>query len=457
MVPSLPSRTRSRVRLWVSRARSFPISLRIRSLSWALVLPFLLSQFLLAFFATSADAAVVFQLDQGAPIEISPTSFPAFQGATTTAEANVSPGAVLYIDYCFSINSGGNAQQLLAATWASRPPPFGVYYSETQWTTAGPTQQECHTSTTTLSTALVAGTDYWSGWSINGVYGGTVIDLNSPGDFFQVADSPQPPPDSSTRIVSVTPANGTTVATSTSGTIGATIHVNPSEWVNSGFDWYVQVQVVAQNVFNTQPGASPSLVGKTYRFPISAEGYASFSTTTDISSIGDYTVVTQIRKPTNLSNILGFFGFGSNSGVLAATTTVFTAATSTASDLLFKNYNKQLADFTNSASTTLSLSQCLELSIGGCFSYMFVPDTAVVSQFSGLGADLGRKPPFGYWGLVKDVLATSTASTTPSAYLLGAESVGVWFAAFIFGLGSIIMLSVAVWIFKRLSAWDWHV
>jgi len=262
-------------------------------------------------------------------------------------------------------------------------------------------------------------------------------------------------PDLSTRIIETIPGAGSTIATSTIGTVGAEVNINASDFSDSGFrDWRILQSLILPN------GAGQDLATSLIVTYVSDSGITSTSTTKfangstiSFEQIGRYSLRTDFQRPRTdfLSFIPGFYW-----QTMDSTTTVFTVSTTTNAQKLFDQFTQDMQNFSSNASSTISLGQCLALSIAGCFSYMFVPNTQTLAQFTDLGAELGNKPPFGYWGAVRDLLATSTASTTPAGYLLGASAVYSWFAVFILGLGSVINLVLIVFIFKRISMWDWH-
>jgi len=265
---------------------------------------------------------------------------------------------------------------------------------------------------------------------------------------------------SDTRIVSTVPYAQQVVPTSTAATLGTSVFINAEDWTNSNFDWFVRIRLTTGSQVTTQPNGvvtlPPNLAQRTYDFPITTSGGHFFSTTTDLSYNGRYTVVTSIRRPTTIGNILGFFGFGSDYGVVVSTTTSFVASTTNARDDIFEDLAESALDYLDNASSTLSISDCGSLfNIGQCLLYFVQPNPQSISQFSGLGDDLSRKPPFGYWTAIKDILATSTASTTPNITMFGAATVVTWLAVLIAGIANIILLMVAIYIFQRIAHLDW--
>jgi len=268
--------------------------------------------------------------------------------------------------------------------------------------------------------------------------------------------------DGPTRIVATVPRDGTTVATSSAVTLGATIVVNTADWTaalssNAG-RWQVVQRLTsgAYHVTGSFGTAGTVIDSRTFTYPITTSGISVFSTTTSILAQGQYTLVTEIQKqPTLVGNILGFFGLNQQA-VIVSTTTHFLAATSTTADVFYRNGSIS-NDLITNASTTAA--DCLTLALTDCLSYLFRPNPSSWQQFDAI--DITHKPPLGYFFAVSDALSTTSASTTPSGaipavFLVVTTEIGSWFGAMLGLLTDIILTALAVWIFVRMSKWDWQ-
>jgi len=319
-----------------------------------------------------------------------------------------------------------------------------------------------HSLSTTTETAYV-GTELGPGaYDVyadnNSIFNTTLTQSDAGGsEFYGYIQNGGTPPDGNvnTRIITVTPPNGTTVATSSAVTIGTEVYLSLNDYLNGG-NWSAQIELLQNNFFDVQVGASPSLFTEVFRWSL-APGYTELSTTTEIMTVGSYTLRTTIRKSSVIGSVLDFFGFGSSFGVVVSTTTQFYAARPSQFDVLSSTTRQALIDFSENASSTATLADCGNLfNISQCVAYFVQPSAGSISQYSDLGEDLSRKPPFGYWTLAKDMLSTTTASTTPGIALQGASAVAEWFAVLILGISNLILLVAAVWMFQRISLWDWH-
>jgi len=367
-----------------------------------------------------SSAATLFQLNSGTVIQMIGAPSPeSTQGATSTALFNALAGSTLYIAYCLNLtNQTGSApvnMKGLASSTASAP----QYWSETAYSIAGNagTQEICHTSTTTLVTSVDVGRDYFMAWDINGVHTGATWDMNSPGSYLYIADTPIAPVNSATHIISAIPSDGEVVATSTAGLTGALINVNANQWSealaqNAG-NWFVNVQVISPA--NTQCGwrcfGAFGTVQNTYKFPITTSGILSLATTTDTTAIGVYKMSIQIVEPSWASTYLSWFGFSGT--VLDSTTTTFTVSHETGFDALNASSTSVIDQFLASTSPQLiaSCSSWQSFDLADCLNLLFIPQP---STFSYIMADVNGVLQFAPWGYATRVVSIMSGSATSS-------------------------------------------
>lgn len=258
------------------------------------------------------------------------------------------------------------------------------------------------------------------------------------------------------RILSVAPISGSTLATSTSGSYTATVSINPDDRAATGYQtpWRVQANVIASAV--SRPVVNISYLGS--GIISSSTSYYANGNAIDFNSIGIYTVRWQLQKPTT-----GFFDFlfGNTYDTVDSTTTTFIVSTTTAAENFFRGLRESASAFVSNASSTLSWDSCVHLAIIDCVQYLFVPSGESFSQFDDI--DITHKPPIGYFFASKDIFATTTASTTVNTggqdsltfYVFG--WIGNMFRPLTSIIGDIVMLIIAIWLFTRITRWDWSI
>jgi hypothetical protein len=228
-----------------------------------------------------------------------------------------------------------------------------------------------------------------------------------------------------TRIVSVTPKDKETVATSTSGAIGASIFVSlkdfsPSDYVYVRFRKNSDTQIAVANT---------SLFDKTLIFQIASSGDATFSTTTPLTEIGKYTMSVQIRKQSTIYNIFDFFGLSGLLGdysVLVSTTTSFYVSTSTIYDRFVDTYSGRVSD----ALSSTTLDACSwPPNIYGCVHGLalvfFIPtDEDYASDYQTIRDDIFSRVPFGYIKRFSDIISATSSQPLPAINYTFSTSTG---------------------------------
>ncbi len=232
--------------------------------------------------------------------------------------------------------------------------------------------------------------------------------------------NPTPPPDTSTHIATVTPLNGSTNATSTAFTFGATGYVSPDNYISGATNVIVS--------FSNAGFASSQMVGPigaelqqpdnslTFTFPVTNSGSFSFSTTTGVQVIGNYTLKTSITVPQY--TLLGFNFF---TKTLAATSTVFVVATSTAFGTLQQAVAEQYQQLISTASSTIDTSVCNPISgnfnITACLIVVFgfPSQSDLNTAYNQFQTNVATHQPWGYFNRFFTIL-TSTGSTTLPTY-----------------------------------------
>jgi len=245
--------------------------------------------------------------------------------------------------------------------------------------------------------------------------------------------------DTHTRVDTVTPPNGTTIATSTSATIGATGYVNVDNLASSTvvtIHLYNQSGIASNAVAGVgfaggnqyagtptcpsylswfcgsdSTGTQLSIVNQTFTFPVTSSGTFSFSTTTSLVQLGRYSMDTTVSNTSS-----SFFGFFSTVTNLAATSTSFTASTTSKFDLASDNAKATIAALANGTppSCTIDFSTIFDLSKwGDCLSALFnIGANWAGETLKANALDFLHRFPWGYATRVVEILTTSTATTT---------------------------------------------
>jgi len=282
-------------------------------------------------------------------------------------------------------------------------------------------------------------TDTWSGGSCITTACGAVEDVY----FVITGISGGSAPLTHTRIDTVTPPDDPTGAsaraTSTTFAFEATGYVNASDW-REGMRLIIRARnnvAAASNavgpLFSEGGNAlcswlpdwlCPPLPGEEetytfsgagsyeFSFPITAAGDFSVATTTDVQTIGRYTMFTTIEQPNKT-----FFGLSESYSQFVSTTTQFTVATSSSYDRAIGSTVEAIV-----ASQTAIDPECsfdfftpsnYLPAIQTCITSIFAVPTAYVADgLMGAMSDLLSHAPWGYATRVYVILTEETASST---------------------------------------------
>lgn len=249
-------------------------------------------------------------------------------------------------------------------------------------------------------------------------------------------DGITPPPgscsagDFGTCIASVIPADDPSIlnyasstqaiATSTTFAFGSDGYISPADYQPGAY-----VENLYQNDDYDQVASALCSIGgcrTQNKYPISASGSYSVSTSTDIERIGNYTMTTDIKVPVSV-NVFNFFSFNVPSflpfseKVLVSTTTNFQVSQPSSLDIVKNKLGQTYlaVGITNHASSTAAtlVSGCAFTSITGIFdltsqnnifscvvgfvSASLIPSAqqleAIAANFQ---ASIGVRPPIGY-------------------------------------------------------------
>ncbi len=274
-----------------------------------------------------------------------------------------------------------------------------------------------------------SGYDGTSGFGVFRVYcfGGstqynsqTMIDPGSLTSLYFILDDANLAATSSvSTIFTVTPAASSTIATSSAATIAATGFITAGDFSNQ----VRIIQTYQNNAYYSSAlidvgfliagDVSPSVAG-TYTYGVSGSGDFTISTSTPLSQIGVYTLITKITRPT--FSLLGF-GFGST--VIYATTTEFTVGTTTGFDRLQAQVKAEaaaLASTANADGCNINFfSTSTPFSLTGCLLFLLLPDsTSMTLATTRLRDDVASRAPWGYLTRFLAIMGNQATSTLPT-------------------------------------------
>jgi len=259
----------------------------------------------------------------------------------------------------------------------------------------------------------------------------TVADIMAVADYYVKYQCPAGTPvdsivtNTSTRIDSVTPAGGATIATSTAASLAWTGYINSSDFVASSTAIKVTIQRqtnVAQSSFWTYVTNYAGCIGvSAFSWcPFSGSqgiagtalattsGAFSLSTSTPILLNGVYIMTTAITKP-----LVSFLGFSIGTQTLVSTTTTFIASEKTATDDLISDIASTTAAFSSSVSVG-NYCNIIGFDLLNCMSALIVPSSADVSSvFNQAKNGVLAVWPIGYLTRTAVILSGTATSSLP--------------------------------------------
>ena len=232
--------------------------------------------------------------------------------------------------------------------------------------------------------------------------------------------------DTSTRIISVVPANGATVAT---GTVAFDItgYINPNEYVGaSSTTVNIGISNSAQSYNNSvSPYMAISQLGapyqtwnsKNFQWVATSSGAFSFSTSTDIEQIGTYSMNSNISGP-----LLHILGWNILSQSLYSTSTSFLVATSTFQDDIIAGASAAAQAVLNSSNQTCDSwltgsSTFSSLPVRTAVYCFFAPTTLGLSEvFAHIQTSILAVPPLGYVTRAYEIMWSTGTTSLPVAH-----------------------------------------
>lgn len=223
-----------------------------------------------------------------------------------------------------------------------------------------------------------------------------------------------------THFITVTPADGATIATSSAATFGATGYITDADYGSAGAD--VVLKYLPKSAQQSAVACFDCLA-TTLTFHITGAGFFSFSTTSPALTKGEYTMYSSIVANSFTITAFGFNLFPTSVS-RSATTTQFTADAATSYDIFVSNMARDLKNAidlstgsTSCAVATFVFTDCLHFIFWPNVAMMLPPLTAFKDGFLSYF-------PFGYVTRVVEIVtgtvATSSLPTTCAPLTLGA-------------------------------------
>lgn len=211
------------------------------------------------------------------------------------------------------------------------------------------------------------------------------------------------------------PADGETVATSTSNTFYADLFLAEEDYVA---DSYIRFSYIRQQNLQTAV-ANTSLLWTTLELnDVITSGYTSVSTTTgNLGEVGVYYFKAELLKPSSWwSTALSWFNpfTNLNPNIITSTSTTFIYGEMTSFDQFVASSSNAINGFIASSTTSYqnvknycSLSTAFEFT--DCLSALFVPSNADITGAITIFKDnIGVKFPLGYFNDFITIISTST-------------------------------------------------
>jgi len=235
--------------------------------------------------------------------------------------------------------------------------------------------------------------------------------------------------DLSTHVVQVYPQLDEVVATSTNFVLEALININSNEYFEHD-DWFLRLKYVRNQDLQAAV-ANKDVLWTTIDIPITSwPNFEFLSATSSILETGRYTYVAEIRYPSVLSNVLGWWGLDYlvDNGLVARKQSSFVVVEPTALDDFISNMASSTeAIFGSPGDFSASLDSCNPLSgfdVRECLTGLLLPnDLQLENLITVLRANILTKAPQGYITRVVDILGAEATSSLPVInYEFGPES-----------------------------------
>lgn len=232
--------------------------------------------------------------------------------------------------------------------------------------------------------------------------------------------------DDSTRIVSVSPTDGETVATSTTFELGALVNVNIDDWIESE-DYFVRFKYIRQQDLQASVACIDCLYTVIDHEFTSWPNFEFVFEETSITEYGEYLYTVELRKPSIVNSLLGWFGLGNiyDPGLVDSVSGSFIASQRTQLD----QFIADMATTTIAAILEPGLfseiqDNCNPISgfdFMACITGLFIPSNAQLNlAYETARTEVLQKAPLGYASRFITILNTATSTPLPNlSYTFG--------------------------------------
>lgn len=226
-----------------------------------------------------------------------------------------------------------------------------------------------------------------------------------------------------TRIIDTIPLNDAVIATSSPTTIGATIYILNSDYVDG---MYLQMGFDNNTLSNGIGGSALDAWNTAFEdieIPITSSGYSTISTTTTFTNTGltygSYKVIVPNSTP--------IVGFLFSDQTLALKTNQFTVVQKTALDLAMGSTTTALISALTTGTTTLNYLQAcdfnLHFSLAECLMGLVIPSNQVMqSNFVQIRDGFLSSFPLGYVTRFVTILSGTATSSLPTISYTGSST-----------------------------------
>jgi len=413
-------------------------------------LPFLLLTGVLLFASPEdalADTGVLYYQDIGSTTYEANASTARFHRVgfitvdSPTSLVDSVAGFQVYNDSCGPMESGGTGNSItIASTTAQYPAGFsgdsiGIYYNPDSVAIGSSLFIEApyHTNGAATGDVLYPGTVYGMYMESNCGSGQEVhllgdIGVDSNFYFFGYINDVGPYEEfqtfvETTRIIDVDPTDGETTATSTSFLLASNIFINENDYNE---DMFLRFRFIRQD--NLQVAvANTEVLYTIIDVPIENDSYSYLSATSSVLEAGEYLYTVEIRNPSILNQILGWWNLSNlyDPGLIAQSKTSFIVVQRTILD-------QYIFDM---ASTTTALlgnpgifedigDNCNPISgfdALACITALFIPNnTQIETAMNTAKSYVLTKAPVGYATRVVEIMTGGATSTLPTiSYTFG--------------------------------------
>jgi len=218
-----------------------------------------------------------------------------------------------------------------------------------------------------------------------------------------------------TQWIDLTPSGGSTIGNTGSETVGFSLYTAVADYES---DMYVTIKYYRDATIASPNTNLANLWTVIPDIPVDYQGFFFDDTTASFTDIGRYTIRYELRRPSTVNNVLGWFGLGSlyDNGLIIATTTHIIASTTSAHDDFVDARVARVEEFTNATTTPIDTSSCGigAFDLSDCFDVLFGWHTpAMTSVFTDIKDGFLSYAPFGYVTRTVEILSSTATTSIP--------------------------------------------